>query len=217
MANPLIPPRALFRFSAPCRRAATLWGPKGANLDESYVLPSFSELDGPSSYADFRAAWSEQGLVFSVRVSGKKRAVYCDEQRLNDSDSVQVWVDTRDTHNVHRASRYCHRFICLPSGGGPRRDQPVADQMLINRARENARPVRPHELKCRSERRVDGYLLELCIPAGVLTGFEPSEHPRLGFTYVVMDQELGEQAFTVGGELPYDEDPSLWGSLELLP
>lgn len=133
-----------------------------------------------------------------------------------ESDGLQVWLDTRDTHNVHRASRFCHRFACLPFGGGRKRNEPLADQLLINRARENARPVRPGDLKCRSEQRVDGYLLELFLPAAALTGFEPAEHPRLGFTYAVFDQELGEQAFTVGGELPYDEDPSLWGTLELV-
>ena len=78
-----------------------------------------------------------------------------------------------------------------------------------------SRPVRPSESKFRSQRRVDGYLLELCLPAAALTGFDPAEHPRIGFTYLVLDQELGEQTFTVGAELPYDEDPSLWAALEL--
>jgi hypothetical protein len=163
-----------------------------------------------------RAAWSEQGLAVWVRVGGKRRAPFCDERRLTESDGLQVWVDTRDTHNVHRASRFCHRFVCLPFGGGRKRNEPVADQLLINRARENARPVRPGDLKCRSEQRVDGYLLELLLPADSLTGFDPAEHPRIGFTYAVLDQELGEQAFTVAGELPYDEDPSLWATLELV-
>ena len=47
-------------------------------------------------------------------------------------------------------------------------------------------------------------------------GFEPAEHPRLGFTYAVIDRELGEQTFSVGRPMPYDEDPSLWATLELV-
>ncbi len=61
---------------------------------------------------------------------------------LDSSDGLRVWIDTRDTHNIHRASRFCHQFVFLPTGGGPRLDQPVAEQTLINRARENATPVR---------------------------------------------------------------------------
>lgn len=212
----LIPPRSLFGFLAPCRQRQPIWSAKGAELDESYRLPELPQLEGGSIFADVRAAWHEQGLAFSVRVAGKRRAPFCDERRLTDSDGAQFWIDARNTRNVHRASRFCHRFVVLPAGGGPKRDQPIADQLLINRARENARPVRPGDLKCRNERRVDGYLVELFVPAAALTGYEPSEYPQIGFTYAVFDQEFGEQAFTVGGELPYDEDPSLWATLELV-
>jgi hypothetical protein len=38
----------------------------------------------------------------------------------------------------------------------------------------------------------------------------------LGFSYAVMDRELGWQTFTVASEFPFDEDPSLWGTLELV-
>ena len=90
-----------------------------------------------------RAAWSEAGVGFSVRVEGKKHPNWCRETKLEDSDSLQVWIDTRDTHNIHRASRFCHRFVFLPGGAGRNFEQPVADQLLVDRARENANPVRP--------------------------------------------------------------------------
>jgi hypothetical protein len=32
----------------------------------------------------------------------------------------------------------------------------------------------------------------------------------------VTDRELGCQTFTVGQEFPFDEDPSLWGTLQLV-
>ena len=44
----------------------------------------------------------------------------------------------------------------------------------------------------------------------------PAEQPAIGFTYCVIDRELGTQTFTVGRELPFDEDPSLWGTLDLV-
>jgi hypothetical protein len=68
----------------------------------------------------------------------------------------------------------------------------------------------------RSEKRIDGYLLQACVPAEALTGFDPAEHGRLGFTYAVVDRELGWQTFSIGPEFPFVEDPSLWGTLELV-
>jgi len=49
-----------------------------------------------------------------------------------------------------------------------------------------------------------------------LTGFDPQEHPRLGFNYAIIDRELGVETFSAGPPLPYDEDPSLWATLEMV-
>ena len=70
-------------------------------------------------WADVRAAWSEAGLAFVVRVEGKRQPPWCRAGRPEDSDGLQIWIDTRDVHNVHRAGRFCQRFIFLPGGGGP--------------------------------------------------------------------------------------------------
>jgi hypothetical protein len=162
-----------------------------------------------------RAAWNDTGLAFWVRVEGKRQTVWCRENRLEDSDAFHVWLDTRDTHNIHRAGRFCHHLVFLPNGGGNRQEEAIAEQLLINRARENPRPIRPGVLKARGEKRVDGYLLEAFVPAAALTGFEPAEHPKLGFFYAIQDRELGPQTYSIGREFPYDEDPSVWGTLEL--
>ena len=54
------------------------------------------------------------------------------------------------------------------------------------------------------------------ISAEALAGFDPDDHPQLGFNYAIMDRELGLQTWTAGEEYPYDSDPSLWGTLELV-
>jgi len=173
-------------------------------------------LDDRPAMAEVSAAWSDAGLVFAVSVSGKKQPIWCRASRPEDSDGLQVWIDTRDVHNVHRASRFCHRFLFLPSGGGRNFDEAFGQSLPINRAREPARPVAPGLLQARSQIRSGGYRLECFVPAGAMIGFEPAEHPRLGFTYAVIDRELGEQTFSVGRPMPYDEDPSLWATLELV-
>ncbi len=216
MSEQLLPTRFLFRFAAGCLYEGSLGTHAPAELPVECRLPSLGELEGQRSFADVRAAWNESGLGFSVRIEGKKHPSWCRETKLEDSDSLQIWIDTRDTHNIHRASRFCHRFIALPSGGGRALDQPVVDQLLVDRARENANPVRPGLLKVSSEKRVGGYVMSVFIPAAALTGFNPADHPRLGFTYFVFDRELGQQFFSVGSEFPFPSDPSLWGTLELV-
>ena len=116
MPEPLLPERFLFRFSVPCRYRRPLWTPKGAGLSEEYRLLNLAELEGGarSEMADVRAAWSEEGLAMTVRVNGKRQPPWCRDSRPEDSDGLHVWIDTRDVHNIHRAGRFCHRFVFLP-------------------------------------------------------------------------------------------------------
>jgi hypothetical protein len=216
MTNPLLPTRFLFRFSAPCRYRDPLWTAAGAALDESYRLAAFLELEGRAAWADVRAAWSEAGIAFAVHLRGKKQSLWCRESQPEDSDGLQVWIDTRDVHNVHRAGRFCHRFVFLPCGSGGRDDEPLASPLPIHRAREFPNPIRPGLLQVHCRRQANDYFLEAFLPAEALTGFDPAEHPRLGFTYAVIDRELGQQTFGVGSPMPYQEDPSLWATLELV-
>jgi hypothetical protein len=217
MSDPLVSPRILFRFSAPClHRAPPLWTVKGIQLGEEHALPVLAELDDCPRFADVRVGWHETGLAFNVRVQGKRQQPWCRDSQMDASDGLHLWIDTRDTHNIHRAGRFCHRFAFLPMGAGGRRDDPVVGQLFINRAREHARPADANYLKVRAEKRVDGYVLEAWIAAGALTGYDPKDNPKLGFHYAVIDRELGNQTFSVGDEFPHEEDPSLWGTLELI-
>jgi hypothetical protein len=190
-------------------------------LDVSFRLINLSTLDASTQFAerifaDVRMAWSRDGLAIQAHVQGKHQPPWCRESRLEDSDGLHVWIDTRATHNIHRAGKFCHRFVFLPTGGGPRGDMPVADQLLINRARENARPVRPRELQAVSNLAATGYFLSAFVPTVALGGYDPEQHPRLGFNYAVIDRELGIQTLATGPGFPYDEDPSCWATLELV-
>jgi hypothetical protein len=232
MSTPLLPTRFLFRFSAACRYRDPLWTADGAGLDESYRLPSFAELEGRPVWAEVRAAWSDAGLAFTVVVQGKQQPPWCRESRPEDSDCLQIWIDTRDVHAVHRAGRFCHRFIFLAGGESTTKGMKpndlkankkiasaafptMAEPVPINRSREQPNPIRAGLLQARCQRQGNDYTLHALVPAEALTGFDPAEHPRLGFTYAVIDRELGQQTFGVGGPMPFPEDPSLWATLEL--
>src|SRR5262245_52812275 len=123
ITNTLLAPRFLFRFAVPVKRRNAIWKQGGVELDESYRLLNLAALDAASSdaerqFADVRMAWSPDGLAFNVTVTGKEQPPWCRDSRLADSDGLSVWIDTRATLNIHRASRYCHRFAFLPAGAG---------------------------------------------------------------------------------------------------
>lgn len=217
MTDPLIPTRFLFHFAVPCRWSETPWGAEGAGLDASYSLPVLAELEPhPTSWQpELRAGWNHAGIYFSLSVSGKRQPPWCRATRPEDSDGLQLWLDTRNVHSVHRAGRFCHRFFFMPTGAGARGNEPAALMLPINRARENPKPAPRGSLRVLSQLRRDGYRLDAMIAAEALTGFDPAEHPRLGFTFAVLDRELGERTFTAGSGMPYQEDPSLWATLDL--
>jgi hypothetical protein len=127
-----------------------------------------------------------------------------------------LWIDTRDSRTSHRASRYCQQFHFLPSGGGEDKDEPAVVPMKINRALQDAPLPDAASIPFRTTITKDGYRLEVFLPAAALSGFDPAEHPRLGFYYVVRDRELGDQFLSVNGDFPFADDPSLWSVLELV-
>lgn len=218
MSEQLIAPPFLFRFSVPCRKSKGEWSKTaGLELTAKHTVPSFqSELGEASQFADLRMAWSDAGLVFNLQVRNKKQAPWCRESRLDESDGFTLWIDTRDTQNVHRATRFCHQFIFLPFGEGAKAEEPVSELLNINRARDNPKQPTRGTLQVRSEKRIDGYVMQGFIPASAITGYDPNDHPKLGFYYAVMDRELGWQTLSLGSEYPFQTDPSLWGTLELV-
>jgi hypothetical protein len=216
---PLIPNRFLFRVCYPCRYVAELpceGGDELLDLPDSCRLDGFSDMDERRPFADLRMAWNEGGLAVQVEVRGKEQPAVGDAARPRLSDGVTVWIDTRDARTSHRASRYCHQYHFLPSGGGPDKDEPVFVQSKINRAMQDAPLVGVGAVPFQFVRRSGGYRLEAFLPAAVLNGFDPEQNPRMGVQILVHDQELGEQSLSVSGDFPAAEDPSLWSVLELV-
>ncbi len=216
---PLIPNRFLFRVCYPCRYVAEV--PREGSEDlldlpASCRLDGFTDMDERQPFAELRLAWNEGGLAVQVEVRGKEQAPVGDVSRPRFSDGVTVWIDTRDARTSHRASRYCHQFHFLVSGGGPDKDEPAFVQGKIHRALQDAPPVGGEGVPFQIVRRTRGYRLEAFLPATVLNGFDPEQNPRLGIHVAVHDQELGEQSLSVEGEFPWAEDPSLWSVLELV-
>lgn len=215
---PLVPHRFLLRIAYPCRYAKQMPlrdDDQLLELGEEHRIDNFAAMDDERNFADVRLAWNELGIGLQVAVRGKEKAAQGNVARPRGSDGVTLWLDTRDARAGHRATRYCHQFHFLASGAGSDHDEPVLVQAKINRALEDAphAPADSVPFMVRSIR--GGYRLEAFLPAAALHGYDPEQHPRLGFFYAVRDDELDEQLLSLTSEFPYWEDPSLWSVLEL--
>jgi len=216
MSDALIPPSFLFRLAVPCYRYEGSWTKSGVKLTEKHVITSFdAELNLGPRFAELRLGWNEEGIYVHLRTTDKKQSPWCRDTRLDDSDGLSLMIDTRNTQTIHRAGRFCHRFIMLPQGSGRLLDQPTITLTEIQRAKEQPKPASDKDLMIKSEKRIDGYILQAFIRAEAITGFDPDEHPRLGFSYAIVDRELGWQTFSLDPSFPITHDPSLWGTLVL--
>lgn len=216
---PLIPYRFLFRIAYSCPYVADVpreGGDDLLDLPEACRLDGYSDMDERRPFADVRMGWNEGGLALQVEVRGKEQTPVGDSSRPRTSDGVTLWIDTRDARTSHRASRYCHQFHFLVSGGGPDKDEPFFAQSKIHRALQDAPFAEAEQVPFQFVRLRNGYRLEAFVPVAALTGFDPEQNPRLGIHLAVHDRELGEQSLSGGGDFPWGEDPSLWSVMELV-
>lgn len=217
-ATPLIPQGFYFRIALPCARIDGI--PRSGkasllDLPDSTILPSLGRLDGREPWAEVRAAWNIEGLGFAFEVSGKPGNLVHVPDHPEDSDGVQLWIDTRDTRDIHRASRHCHRFHAAVLPGKGKTLDAVVRQLQIPRATHDAPLADLSGVRAEARKTRSGYRLEVFLPASVLNGFDPETNRRLGLCYRVTDPDRGDQFLTLGREFPIGEDPSLWSTLEL--
>lgn len=214
----LVPNRFLFDFEFPLRYRARTPEITGelADWKDDWLLPDLAALDGEASFGKVWACWNDDGLSVACRVTGKSRRPQCDPRTFWKGDNLRLCTDMRDTRSIKRASRYCQQFYLLPTGGGPTGRDAVAASTPIHRARENAPAVSAGRIAVAAKVSAGGYQIEAHLPAAALSGFEPREHPRIGFYYLLEDLELGQQYLTVGDDLYWHIDPSTWPTAVLI-
>ena len=134
------------------------------DLPETCVLPDFSGLEGKSNWAQVRVGWNAGGMGITVVANGVS-----DQQLVRDRPEgfavVNLWIDTRDTRNVSRATKFCHRFTARLDVAGSRRQLSVdVTQRPIARALADAPICRPQIIETRTELGRSGWILELFLP-----------------------------------------------------
>jgi hypothetical protein len=218
--KPLLPQVFWFRMAGQCPRVEGI--PRSSesvgllDLPAACALPEWGQLDAIAPWARVRIAWNTRGLGIAVSAQG-----ISDEQFRRDRPEgfalAQFWIDTRDTRNVSRATRFCHRFVARLAPAGARRNLIVdVSQRPIARAQADAPICRPELIESRVAVDKSGWMLELFIPAQALNGFDPETNRRFGFAYQIADQVRDDQFLSVGREFPLGDNPSLWPAIELL-
>jgi hypothetical protein len=215
--GPLVPFRMLVRLEVPLHKLD-----KPVRLDgnlrkwsDKYLMPATYELDHGHELGPVWIAWHESGLYVACRVRGKRRRPECRPRWFWKSDNLRIMTDTRDTKDAHRATRFCQQFYFMPCGGGPYSEEPAAAAARIHRARQDAPLPEEGTIEVAAGLYGDGYDLEGRIPDEVLVGFEPVPGRRIGLYYMLEDRELGQQYLTVGDDLYWYVDPSVWATAVL--
>jgi hypothetical protein len=217
--KPLLPQVFWFRIAAPCVRVEdipqTTDPVRLLDLPSGCALPDLGQLEGRAGWAEVRVGWNTRGLGITVLAKG-----LADQQlaggRPEGFAIVHFWVDTRDTRDVSRATRFCHRFTARLELVGSRRQLSVdVTQRPIARALADAPLCRPQLLDARAELGRSGWMLELFLPAQALHGFDADTNRRLGFAYQIADHVRDDQFLGVGRDFPVGENPSLWATIEL--
>ena len=218
MTNIFIPQRSFFHYAHPCpfRREPPKIDGNLRDWDDTQRIPDLMPIEGLEGYANLYMAWNDEALYFGLEVPRKTR-YKIDPREPTTGDCLELFIDTRDVKDAHRANRYCHRFYFLPGGTGKTGKAPIGRQSTVDKAREQAPPCPEETIKVGLRRLKRSYQMEILLPALGLNGYDPREFNRLGFTYVLHDSEHGMQSWSAGLDVPVTQDPSTWGTVEFEP
>ena len=204
---PLVPPRFLVRVAHPCKYVKAMpRSGRGELLDlpAACRIDTFAALDGATDFADVRLAWNDLGI--GVQAYRHRQGPAAAGRRQSATAFRRPDPLARHAGRPHQPpGEPVLPPVPFPRGRGrpgPRRTGVRPSRRFTGRLQDaplaaaSAVPFRCGPVK-------GGYRIEAFLPAAVLNGFDPEEHPRLGFYYAVRDAERGEQTPGVGAEFPY--------------
>src|SRR6516165_3689979 len=156
MAKSLLPQAFWFRLCAPCPRVNEI--PRDGRregllgLPATCSVPELSTLEHRASWASVRAAWNLQGLGIAILAQTPPGLAAQNADRPEGFADVNLWIDTRDTRDVSRATRFCHRFSVRLTLTRDRKNLDVAiNQRPIARAVADAPICSPNLLRSHAE------------------------------------------------------------------
>jgi len=203
---PSLCPVQFFGISADCPFLS-----KGSlKADKHALLPSTADLLGEENFADVYGAWNFEKLAFFVEVRSPFVRV---EDDVRKGDSVELFIDTRDLKSKGTVSKFCHHFVFYPAA----LQGFYGREVTRFRSDDVHRLCHPEDLTVTPRLLSRSYTLSIEIPASCLTGFDPMNFSRLGFTYRINRADHPVQHFAVSSEeYVIEQNPATWGTLKLI-
>ena len=183
-------------------------------LDDEYKIPALSSLNGGKRFAEMLIAWNSDGLFFHSLLQAPvgKAASLAPGSLSSKSLLLSVYIDTRWSPGVHRATSFCHRFDFILNR--PTESKPMArghgELNPIQRARAAPAAIHPNDISVAMCFIPDGYEIKAYLRGDTLTGFSPEEFQEIGLFYTINDSVFGNQTMARTLQSPYFEDPSVW-------
>lgn len=176
----------------------------------THLLPSTHRLTSEESFVKVAIGWSEEGIGLQVQVNQPVSESFYPE--IEEGDSVELFIDTRDVKTSGFNTRFCHHFFFLPQAI----DGITKGEKTHFRTEDRHPLCDSQELYCQTQLKRKEYEMKIFIPSQCLYGYDPKQFNRLGFTYRINRHDGESQHFSViSAEYQIDQQPSLWGSLIL--
>lgn len=173
-------------------------------------LPDTSTLVSEESFATLSVEWNERGLRFVAEI--KSRLKESSYPRVQEGDSVELFIDTRNMKSAGSITPFCHHFVFLPLPV----DDIRAAELTKFRGEESRPMAQPYHFEIDVKEKLRTYTMDILISPNALYGFDPYELPHLGFTYRINRCHAEPQHFAcTGRDAAIERSPSLWGTLIL--
>lgn len=220
----LPPPSAHFRFAygVPHGEPST-----SSSTGEPFLQPEtpaaivpLKQLDGSGHPLELEVCWNLAGLSLCVPIPLATAQPAAAGRAANSRKfawTLRLWIDTRCTQSVHRATKYCHLFSIKESPEVDTKGQMLVELLKIEQSRETPplKGIDGIRAKWIPNPEAADRKLALWIPADCMYGFAPADSPQLGF-HAALSLDDGElRLLALNQEFPAGSDPSLWQVLNL--
>ena len=192
-------------------------------LHNEHAIPDFGTLSGGKRFAAAFIAWNDAGIFFQSNVKVPKgnangAAGSPASNAASKTMHCSLYLDTRWSPGVHRATTFCHRFDFILNRPSPSQPELRGHGELapIQRARAAPTEIHPKDISVGAFHDADGYEIRAFLRADTLTGYSPFEFSDIGFFYTINDSLVGNQIIARTLQSPFFEDPSVWCRAKLL-
>ena len=189
--TPLVPV-PLFRFKFPLHKASDF------PLQEKHILPNLSQLNESDYYSPVYIGWSEDGLRIEVD--------YPNQEFSQEEDRIELFIDTRDNKQGNYPTKFCHHFLIYPE----QVEGLFGKELTKFRGEDTHDLANPKLFQVSIREKRKQKTVEIFIPKEALSGYDPEQFNRIGFTYRVHARDEESQLFSTSPQFSIEQNPCLF-------